>query len=263
MKGYVVSRGNGRYMVSDKSVTTFHLKLMAMATMLIDHVGFLFFDDMFLMRLIGRCAFLFYAFMMAETYRHVRRESVRLQRHVVKLFLLTVVSEPLYDRALRGSWVYTDAQSVMLTFLIAFCCLFVMDSVGNVFGKGIVLVFAMGIAYVLKCDYDMAGVFLVVMFFLYREKYGEARASQRVYSLFGILWLYWFVCAVSFAEFDMSRLNYEYASFAVWIPMESICMGVLSIYGGAEGYRGRAFDTFYSLFYPLHLGVLALVSCVL
>lgn len=250
-------------MLSDKSVTTFHLKLVAMATMLIDHMGLLFFDDMFGMRLIGRCAFLFYAFMMAETYRHVRTDPARLQRHVVKLFLLAPVSEPLYDRALHGSQAYVDAQSVMLTFLIAFCCMFVMDSVNNMFGKGIVVIFAMGLAYVLKCDYDMAGVFLVVMFFLYREKYADAGSGQRVYALFGILLLYWVVCAVSFAEFDMSRFNKEFVSFAVWIPIESICMGVLSIYGGSEGYRGRTFDTFYSLFYPLHLGVLALVSCVL
>lgn len=76
-------------------LTGFHLKLVALVTMIIDHAGAVFFPGTGLFRTIGRIAFPIYAFLIAEGCRHTRNR----RRYLMGLGLFALVSEIPFDLA--------------------------------------------------------------------------------------------------------------------------------------------------------------------
>ena len=100
----------------------FILRIIAMATMLIDHIWWNFVDNQMLLTWIGRIAFPCYAFLLAEWFFFVFKDKNRLVKHLSTLILLTVWSELCYDMLEFGSNIssYMESQSVMITLLLGF-----------------------------------------------------------------------------------------------------------------------------------------------
>src|SRR5699024_2909493 len=73
------------------------LKLIAIVTMLIDHMGAIFFPQYRVMRVIGRIAFPIYAYCLTVgcVYTH------DMLRYVQRIVLLALVSQPLYVVAMH------------------------------------------------------------------------------------------------------------------------------------------------------------------
>ena len=75
------------------------LKLLAMAAMLVDHMGYLLFPTAMWMRYVGRLAFPIFAFQIAEGwYRTHDRE-----KYTLRLLICAVVSEVPFDLAFSGT----------------------------------------------------------------------------------------------------------------------------------------------------------------
>ena len=104
-------------------MTGFIIRIVAMVTMLADHIGWNFIDNPMMLTWIGRIAFPCYAFLLAEGFFFVFKDRRRLLKHVSTLILLAVISEPCYDLLEFGSNIGTrfmEAQSVMITLLLGF-----------------------------------------------------------------------------------------------------------------------------------------------
>ena len=104
-------------------MTGFILRIIAMLTMLADHIWRNFIDNPMLLTWIGRIAFPCYAFLLAEWFFFVFKEKRRLLKHIWTLIILAVISEPCYD--LLEFWPnilekFTTSQSVMITLLLWF-----------------------------------------------------------------------------------------------------------------------------------------------
>lgn len=64
-------------------MSVFCLKLIAMSSMLVDHIAIGFVSEtQFLMRNVGRFAFIIYAFLIAESYHHIRYKVRPKQSHL-------------------------------------------------------------------------------------------------------------------------------------------------------------------------------------
>ncbi len=88
------------------------LKLIAMASMVIDHVGDSFFPRQIWMRAIGRIALPIFAFCIAEGFEKTRDQN----RYLVRIGIFALLSEMPFDLVTKGRILEFSHQNVLLTF---------------------------------------------------------------------------------------------------------------------------------------------------
>ena len=84
------------------------IKIVAMVTMLIDHLGAMVFPEYRVMRIIGRIAFPIYAYCIAVGCVYTRNIAKYMQR----LVILALIAQPLY--------VYVMEHTVPMMFYVPF-----------------------------------------------------------------------------------------------------------------------------------------------
>ena len=73
-------------------MSAFHIKLLAIITMIIDHIGLFFFPENFLFRTIGRLSFPLFAWLIANGAYHTRN----IKKYFIRLFILALLSQIPY-----------------------------------------------------------------------------------------------------------------------------------------------------------------------
>ena len=202
------------------------LKLIALISMAIDHVGMALFPGQMWLRAIGRIAMPCFAFCVSEGFTHTRSTV----RYFLRLVIFAVISELPFDLAVCGG-VDWQWQNVMFTFALAVAALWCFDLLNTKDGKwpkiaawGAVAAIA-GLAALLNTDYGFAGVALVFGFYILRDKPRAVR-----------VW----VTLAAFCVLDGSF-------FELWCLMSAL---PLMLYNGE---KGAGLKWAFYLFYPLHL----------
>ena len=95
------------------------LKIIALITMIIDHVGFCFFPDIIWFRVVGRIAFPIYAFFIAQGMYYSRNK----QKYITTLFLFGVLAELPYMFLNNNIF----KLNVMFTFIFAAVCILLIN----------------------------------------------------------------------------------------------------------------------------------------
>ena len=218
------------------------LKIMAMVTMLIDHVAcyLLSHEDVFtqtlftlsdtrvswyyILRSIGRLAFPLYVFLLTEGFIHTRNRL----RYGVNLFLFALISELPWNFVHSGTWVY-QSQNVFFTLFFGYVALCLIESEKLPTAARLASVLSLFVlAYFFKADYGYAGIATVLAMYLLR-----ARPVARVA-----------VCTCLFS--------------ATW--RAGLAFVPISLYSGERGFiKGRIGKYACYVFYPLHLLLLGLV----
>lgn len=219
------------------------LKVIAVLTMVIDHVGAALIWQVVAsagenyhvwhmtykcMRLIGRIAFPIYCFMIVEGAEHTRD----IKKYILRLLFFAVVSEIPFDYAIFGhnTWEY---QNVFFTLAIGLLCIWSIEKIeekinigiGQMLLKTCVIFLAVYLAEFLKTDYDSFGVFIIVVLYLFRKN----RLRQCLIGAVGFCW--------------------EITAPLAFLP--------IYFYNGQRGKKINKY-VFY-LIYPLHLVLLALL----
>ena len=151
-----------------KRLDSFSLKILALVTMLIDHTGMVFYPENMLFRYIGRISFPLYAFLLAEGYVHTKN----LKKYCLRLFCFAMLSEVPFDMAVcHGDYVNFSHQNVIFTFLIGILVLWCIDKNRMCPWVQIMGVLAgMFLAVVLRTDYQLYGIGMIVAFYYFREE---------------------------------------------------------------------------------------------
>jgi hypothetical protein len=92
------------------------LKLLALVTMVIDHLGYLFFPDQEWMRAVGRLAMPLFAYAIARGYFYSSRKGTD-RRYLLQLALLALISQ------LPFVVFYPGALNMVFTWTLAVLCL--------------------------------------------------------------------------------------------------------------------------------------------
>lgn len=226
-------------------LTAFSLKLIAMITMLIDHIGAVLIyypyavkgqgvpDDIYVfyrvLRNIGRAAFPIYCFLLVEGLLHTKNKK----KYAIRLAGFALLSEYIYDMAsnVHGMW---EKQNVFFTLLIGFGVICALNwirentKIQKEWHRGLlrllVLAAGMGIAWLMKTEYSYMGVLIIAAMY----------------------------------EFWQYRIVGQLLGFCVLIgnPFTITGFALPLLYHGKKGPEGKVWKYFCYAFYPLHLLIL-------
>lgn len=214
------------------------LKIIALVTMMIDHIGagiiepgiimlaektswdhvlslpnyaFWFRVDTVL-RLIGRVSFPIFCFLLVEGFLHTRS----VKKYALRLLAFAFISEIPYDLAFRSAWFDFSNQNVFFTLFLGLAALIGIKKFEESFWKqAVVIVACCGSAMLLSTDYGAFGVFFVVLLYLLRY-------NPRMQTILGSAALLWEpTAALSFIPIRMyngtrGTWNLKYIFYAAY-----------------------------------------------
>ncbi len=213
------------------------LKLIACLTMLIDHIGAIFFPTTVWFRMVGRISFPIYAFLLSEGIHHTRS----LAKYGLRLFLVALITELPYDLLFRGEFTWAK-NSVMVTLLLGFGAGALMK--GRPFWKQVLL----ALPFILlgrfcHSTFGMYGVAMIVMFCLTRS------FPYR----FAVQFVLMVLLSLRMAGFP-ARLGNQILAVGAMIP--------IALYTGKKRSRNPVLQWGFTLFYPLHIVILLLIKSI-
>lgn len=240
--------------ISKFELTSFHLHILAMAFMLCDHLWSTVIPGNDWLTDIGRIAFPIFAFMIAEGFRRTKN----LKKYAGRLLLFALISEIPFNLMMSGRLFLPVHQNVLWTFLISVGLMWLNEKVREkkffiriLAGAGtVVLGFILGI--ISFCDYNHAGIFMVLTFYFLHERKLRCFIAQAVclwYINFEIISGYEYVYNIFGEEVYILRQGYAMlALIPIWL------------YKGKQGLYNKGIKALYYWFYPAHLLVLWLLD---
>ena len=131
------------------------LEIIAMITMLVDHVGLVFFPNEEWLRIIGRIAFPIYAFFLVRGYQKTRN----LKSYTFRLFIIALVAQLPY------TYLFKFYQfNVVFTLLVALAALIILDRIKNKRKAYLWVGLLIILTTVIPFDYGSYGVILAIIY---------------------------------------------------------------------------------------------------
>ena len=217
-----------------KLLSATSLKLIAAASMLVDHIGAVLFPGYKWLRIVGRIAMPIFCFCIAESLRHTRNRA----GFMLRIAVFALISEYPFDIALKGQFSLKNTQNVMFTFLFAIAGIwafeYVKERAGSLAGglaACLAAVMLAAAADMLKTDYGTFGVTLVYLFYFLRPDMPLRLGAAALY-----------------------------ITAARWKKLQLYCLLAFPIIALYNGERGKDLKYFFYIFYPGHLLILYLIK---
>lgn len=213
-------------------LTSNQLKLLALLTMTLDHIGVQLLPQYPLLRIIGRLAFPLYAYMIAEGCTHTRNR----RRYLLQMAGLALLCQIVYFFAMGSLY-----QCILVTFSLSILTVYAIDSPTPWHAPAafcLVLFLTELLPLLLTntdygVDYGLVGVLLPVAVWL-------AKTRRQKLTL----------CALFLVLLALDYGGVQWYGLAALLP--------LALYSGQRG-KWRMKWLFY-LYYPLHLAALYGIS---
>lgn len=228
---------------------TFSLKLIALATMIIDHIGIVFFPKHFFMRYIGRLSFPIYCFLLALRLKHTKN----IKKYLLRLFIFAIISEPFYDLCFSNSINFFVKTNVLYTLFLGAFSIYIYNNLRYDILKFFCLIFFCFLASMLTTDYSSMGLILIYIF------YFSTDLKYCVY--YGLIWVLMkninaFSNILYYLKLDVFPLLYiENTLFFSTFTFLSFL--IISRYNGQ---KGKSLKLMFYLAYPLHLFILYIIK---
>lgn len=229
------------------------LKIIAVVSMLIDHIGVVLFPNVTILRIIGRIAFPIFAFMIAEGCTYTKNKL----RYFLTIFILGIGYQSVY-------YIYTKKHyiGILIAFSLSILVVYALEHFKNTifdadgsFVKQILafiaLLLIIIIVYILndnfESDYGFWGAMAPVFASLFRK---PAMSNSELFesldnNLMHVLML----------SIPLVFVSYIYGGTQ---PYSLFAIPLLLFYSGKRGKLKLKY--FFYIFYPVHLVVLEAIS---
>ncbi len=235
-----------------KGISGSTLKIIAIVTMLIDHIGAVIVERMILrgvpfggmsmkdlylldqvLRSIGRIGFPLFCFLLVEGFVHTKNRV----KYGLRLGLFALLSEIPFNLAFSGKVFLTKYQNVFFTLLIGFLVMAAFRQIEEKYREKrllslllvvISLMTGMAVAVLLKTDYDYLGIFSIAVLYVFRTY----RPFQMLCGALSFMWE---------------------------IPAPAAFLAAACY----NGRRGLKLKYIFYLFYPTHLLILYFIAVIL
>lgn len=223
------------------------LKIIAVVSMLIDHIGCYLLDNNIVFRVLGRLAFPIFAFFIAEGMRYTRNRK----KYILLIFLFACVSQIPYI-LLKGGF----KLNTMFTFLISIIIILLIEKLLNknniqsaVKSIFLILLIALILLACMICDlfaiidYSTLGILMVLCFYFFKSP------LRHIFAIF--LTILMVVKSVIISGFAFSTI---YQIFGI------ISILLLFLYNNQKGRLNLKY-LFY-VFYPTHFAVIWVLTLI-
>lgn len=213
-------------------LTSNQLKLLAMITMTVDHIGVQLFPGVLWLRIVGRLAFPIYAYMIAEGCAHTRNRK----KYLLQMAGLALLCQLVYFFAMGSLF-----QCILVTFTLSILTIFAIESpvIWHAPAALLAVLFFTELLPLLlphtdyAVDYGLWGVLLPIAVYL-----GKTRKQKLA------------LTAIALALLALDLGGIQWYSLLALLP--------LALYNGQRG-KWKLKWLFY-LYYPLHLAAIYGIS---
>lgn len=247
---------------SSAHVTSATLKIIAIVTMTLDHIGHVFAIALiyaqpslywlyYLLRTVGRIAFPLYAFMIAEGCRYTKN----IKKYLGLMALFAVISEIPFNLAGNRTLTDPESQNVFFTLFLGLVACYVVrllhENGKNILWSAPVTALLCASAYFLATDYSWYGVLFI---WLCAVTHGQKLPVRIPVLLVGLLLIArpWRLLTEGFSMSVLDNACMQF--FGSCIALVPICR-----YNGEKG-RLRMHKYFFYAYYPAHLLILSLLA---
>lgn len=200
-------------------LSSYHLKLIAALTMLVDHIGVVFYPDLDWLRVIGRVSFPLFIWLLVQGEAHTKD----IWRYGLRLGLLGLISQPIYQLTFD-----TARPNILFQLLVGLICLRVSRQQPVLMLP--VWMLAAFVTEALNISYGSYGIILMLLIRYFRPS------------------LRWWLIWIGF--------HLIWAGYAGAFQLPVIVVPLLFV--AFNGQRGPRAHWFYG-FYPGHLALLTLI----
>lgn len=240
-------------MTSRQSLSSFSLRLIAMAAMLIDHIRYSLFPSTMWLSCIGRISFPIFAFLLVEGFFHTKN----LKKYFFRLLLFAFLSEIPFDLFIFGRIFSPMAQNVLFTLALSLAVIAGMEwsekqssSLTALFLKLFFALSGVMLGFFLRVDYLGFGVVTVLIFYTLR------RSRFFYLTSFFALFILNVICMSGW------QISFSLGTISFLLPIQLFALFSLPFiwrYSREQGLSSKSIKYAFYVFYPLHLLILALI----
>jgi len=205
------------------------MQWIAMITMLIDHIGAVFFPTEIVLRMIGRLSFPLYVYLMVIGYHRTRSYS----KYVFRIGLLAIISQLPYQLAFD-----TLRFNVIATLLVCLLTLKILDITKLPIAIRVLLTIAVtALLEIISFDY---GAYALVLMLIYRYLSSTVMITVQ------------FIAEIIFMIYNSWVFQFISMIITYFIAFKPTTLQKLS--------QWRAPSWLWRSFYPLHLTLIAIIN---
>lgn len=243
--------------IKDKGINQNALKVIAVITMTIDHVGYFMFPEIRELRIIGRIAYPIFTYLFAMSYRY-SGDKIKL---LVRLTVFAVLGNALIMAA--GA---TDFVNILFLFILGWFGFMAIDTLHNTALSVITIGFLAFIAETFGVDYGAYGILTLTIFYVCHDR---KLLQYGLFSLLTILFSFqWLIVNLINVPGYASNLPYIFSrgiySFTSYFPQIFAVMALIPIalyvYKAPKDKKAWTYtfnQYFYYFYYPIHFALLA------
>ena len=203
------------------------LKLLAIITMLVDHIGVVFFPQMIIFRVIGRLSLPIFTYHLALGHKY----TSNFWKYFLRLLVFGLISQVPYALAFE-----TRSLNIIIAFVFAILFIYLME----------------------KKKYVLAGLIVLFIFFYPIDSSFMSVLMPYIWVKFfdnKIKLIFWQTILISFCAIITMVFN-----SSGWIYLLFIPIVFLILYFPIDKFHIRLNKYFFYIFYPLHLFILWLIK---
>lgn len=233
------------------NISSTTLKIIALITMIMDHVVVVFFNDNIFMRAIGRISFPLYIITFADGYIKTSNRKAFFKR----VFVMACISQPFYLLNFSSYFHSVKNLNILFTFLVAFAALMAGDNLHSIKSKGmdklLIYFVAVVLGDVLRLDYGSIGIASIILAveMARSQKFGNSKLKY----IFPVL-------------IEMLSVLTAWKSHLLVLLAGHIAALVIAVmYNSEYGFssKNRLLKNFLSISYPLHLALIFATKIIL
>ncbi len=208
------------------------LKIIAVISMVIDHVGMLFFPQSAEFRIIGRLAFPIFAFLIANGVIH----TTNFRKYIGRLAIFALISQIPFYIFTRMLGIEGFPLNIFFTLTLGGLILHLYTRVKNIYISVLATLGIIVLSHFVNYDYGLYGVMLIVSYYIFRKN-----------MIFG-----------SLAILVSTIYYYAMPNFFVLQVFSLLAILIIALYKD-DAIPSKKYRWIFYWFYPAHLAVLSLI----